>query len=128
MTIESTTRLHASDGSNSPLSLPQLLDRCMGNAAIAKMILNKFEEQLLGDIPKMQQQHLAGDASELAKTAHALKGAAGAVAASTLHDLSAEIEMMARESRLDAMATALATLRAEVDRCLEHLPAVRNSL
>jgi two-component system, sensor histidine kinase and response regulator len=128
MTTESTTRPGVSDGSNVPLSLPQLLDRCMGNAAVAKMILNKFEEQLLGDISKMQQQHSAGDASQLAKTAHALKGAAGAVAASALHDLSAEIEKMARENRLDTMATALSTLSSEVDRCLKHLPAVRNSL
>lgn len=115
-------------GSAPPFAMPELLDRCMGNAAIAVLILDKFEKQLHSDIVQIQQQVSAGDSAELARTAHALKGAAGAVAAAALHDLAAELETSARQNRLDAIAPGLAFLRAEVDRCLSHIPIAREAL
>ena len=108
-----------------PLSLSELSDRCMGSAAVATLVLDKFDEQLTADVETIQECLAAGDAQQIARVAHALKGAAGAVAASVLRDLAAEIESLARKEEIESITRELALLRSEVDRCLAYLPAAR---
>lgn len=128
MNSNSPTDKRVSNDPKSPFAVSELLDRCMGSATVAAMVLDKFENQLENDIAQMQKQHSEGDPAQLARTAHALKGAAGAVAASALHDLAAQLESMARENRIDTISKGIASIRDEVDRCLEHLPAARRAL
>src|SRR5437870_639161 len=111
-----------------PLSLHELTDRCMGDAALASLVLEKFEAQLNADLREIQQRLADGDAAQIARTAHALKGAAGAAAAPVLRDIAARVEMLAREVGLTGIAEELSSLRAEVDRCLEYLPRARATL
>jgi len=108
-----------------PLLLAELSERCMGNTAIATLLLEKFETQLRSNLLVIKERAEAGDAAEVARTAHALKGAAGAVAASALRTLAAEAESQARQEHLDALTSTLSALRAEVERCLAYLPAAR---
>ncbi len=111
-----------------PLVLAELSERCMGNTAIATLLLVKFEAQLRSDLLVIEQRAAAGDAAEVGRTAHALKGAAGAVAASALRTLAGEVESQARQEHLDAVTGTLSALRAEVERCLAYLPAAREKL
>ena len=111
-----------------PFALAELSERCMGNAAVATLLLDKFESQLRGDIREIEQRLAARDAPQIASTAHALKGAAGAVAAPALRDLAAEIEALARQGKLESIAQDLSALRTEVERCLGYLPAARTTL
>ncbi len=116
------------DATNQPLHVAELSGRCMGNAQMASMLLDKFEKQLNADVGVMQGQLASGDCAQLAKTVHALKGAAGAVAATGVHTLAAQLEGLAREQRLEEAAASLKRLRAEVDRCLAYLPRAREHL
>jgi len=114
--------------SPAPMAIDELTARCMGNTAIATLLLQKFEQQLRVDIVEIEQCVAAGDASKVAHTAHTLKGAAGTVAASALRDIAAEIESHSRQQQLDAVTLLLADLRAEVDRCLAYIPAGRSAV
>ncbi len=111
-----------------PLLLGDLFERCMGNAAIATFVLDKFEKQLTTDIRDIEERLVARDAGHIARTAHALKGAAGATAATVLQNLAARIEGLARDEQLEPIAKELSGLRAEVERCLGYLPTARGAL
>ena len=111
-----------------PLSLTELFERCMGNAAIATLVLDKFEKQLTRDVLDIEERLVARDAGQIARTAHALKGSAGAAAATALQSLAATVEGLARQDQLDSIAHELAALRAEVDRCVGYLPTARAAL
>jgi HPt (histidine-containing phosphotransfer) domain-containing protein len=100
----------------------------MGDAAIAILLLDKFEKQLHTDILEIERQVAAGSAGEIARTAHSLKGAAGALASQPLRDCAARLEALARDNHLDSIARELSSLRAEVDRYLAYLPTTREEL
>jgi HPt (histidine-containing phosphotransfer) domain-containing protein len=111
-----------------PFALSELLERCMGNPQIACLLLDKFAQQMRGDLEAIERQLAAGDGAQIARTAHALKGAAGAVAAGSLHDTAAALESWARGNELDRIRAGLEALRQDVARCLQGLPAARQSL
>ncbi len=111
-----------------PFALAELSERCMGNAAVATLVLDKFEKQLTADIREIQERLAAQDTGQIARTAHALKGAAGAVAAQALRELAAKVEILARQDQLDSIAQEMSSLRSEVERCLDHLPTARRAL
>lgn len=105
-----------------------LLERCMGNASIASIIIDKFEKQLHADVNRLKSLCAEGDVGQVAHTAHALKGAAGATGARAVYTLAGQVERAAREHRLDTVAADLAALCHEIDLCLRHLPLVRERL
>lgn len=111
-----------------PLAIADFLERCMGNAAVAALVLDKLETQLRADIREIEERCGAQDAGQIARIAHALKGSAGAAAATTLHALAASVEGMARQDQLDAIAQEISGLRIEVERCLGYLPTARRVL
>ena len=111
-----------------PLSVDELFQRCMGNVAVATLLLEKFEKQVKEDLREIEHRLAAMDAGQVARTAHTLKGAAGAVAAASLRERAAKVEVLARENRLDAIAGELSALRTEVERCLSCLPVARGAL
>lgn len=111
---------------DSPISLPALFEGCMGDHSIVLLLLDKFEAQLNRDVPELVRFAEAGDTAGVTHLTHALKGAAGMMAASRLHQAAAEIESSARSNDLVTIMAELGGLRAEVDRCLQQLPAVRN--
>ena len=111
-----------------PLILEEFSERCMGNPAIATVLLEKFEAQLHLDLEEMGQGLASGDGDRIACAAHALKGAAAAVAATAVRRAAAEVETLARDNRLDQLTTALPTLRSEIDRCVAYIPSARSAL
>jgi HPt (histidine-containing phosphotransfer) domain-containing protein len=128
MTDPTTNSAAAAAVGGDPVRVSELTTRCMGNPAIAALLLDKFEKQLNADAKTIDAQLAARDAQQLAKTVHSLKGAAGAVAAPRLHELSASLELLAREDRLDAAVQSVAALKTEIDRCLAYLPQARASV
>ena len=114
--------------SATPIDTPKLLENCMGNAALVGMLFDKFEKQARENLIQISGHLAAGDASQTAKTSHALKGAAGALSASGVQEVAARIEHAARAGALDTVSAAIAELQREVDRCLAYLPTARTSL
>lgn len=105
-----------------PIDTPTLMENCMGNAALIGMLFTKFEAQARGDLVAIAEGIRGGDAGATCKTAHALKGAAGALAARGVQAVAARIESAARAGELAEAAACIEALQLEVDRCLAFLP------
>lgn len=120
--------MNASPSETPPLATSELIDRCMGNAAIARLMLEKFEKQLLEDLGKIEQLLADKDQAQTARVAHALKGAAGAVAAGALHEATAAFEALVKQGQLDLAAQAFPRVRSEGQRCAAYLPQARAAL
>jgi HPt (histidine-containing phosphotransfer) domain-containing protein len=130
MTMNTEPPLNSPDSrvpESAPIVVAELSERCMGNALIAAMVLEKFEAQLRSDVPELEQRLRDGRADQFARIAHALK-AAGAAAAKAVYGLAARVEQTARESRLGSIATELDALKGEIARCLAYLPEARAAL
>jgi Amt family ammonium transporter len=121
----------AADAPSDPAHLPPIdrdamVARCMGNLEFAESLLADFA----GDLPDRVAQILRsvddGDATAAAEAAHALKGAAGILAAEPLRALAARIEATGKAGHLDEIASLTEELRAEAQRCLEFIPGLRN--
>lgn len=113
---------------DAPLLVDELQNRCMNNAAVAALVLDKFEQQVKRDIRALEHSLETQNLDELVRITHALKGAAGAVAATSLRDLADAMEARARHGDVRSLAEDLAALRRECDRCIEALPALRSAL
>jgi len=111
--------------STAPLDVQALLDRCMRDVSVIIAVLERFEAQASDDLQRLTACIDERDARSTANIAHALKGAAGTISASTLCNVAAELEQMASAGDLDDAAARLGQLRFEVKRCLEYLPQAR---
>lgn len=111
-----------------PLKIEELSERCMGSTKVALLVLDKFAAQLAADLPALERHLAARSGPEVAGVAHALKGAAGAVAAGQLRDVAAAMETLARRSEFATLTSELSALQREVDRCLRFIPSARQLL
>lgn len=114
--------------SDPPIDAAKLLEQCMGNVALVTMLFDKFETQARDDLARLAQALAARDAGTTARISHSLKGAAGALTARALHAAAADVELAAREDRLDAASQVLHALSSQVDRCLAYLAVARTDL
>jgi HPt (histidine-containing phosphotransfer) domain-containing protein len=108
-----------------PILLGELIDRCMGSVEVVNLLLGKFEALLPNEVRKIETMCAAADLEGIAATAHALKGAAGAMAAKKIQSIAGDLLALARERRIDGIAALLPLIRAEADRCLAYLPEAR---
>jgi HPt (histidine-containing phosphotransfer) domain-containing protein len=90
-------------------------------------VLERFAAQLIADRQAICAAVSAADVSAVARTAHRLKGAAGAVAADRLHALAAVLESHAKNGQLQAVALELESLIDEIERCAAYLPVARRA-
>jgi signal transduction histidine kinase/CheY-like chemotaxis protein len=111
-----------------PLDARRLLENCTGNADLAMKVLDKFHAQVNRALEQIAQCVAERDGQRLARAAHAMKGAAGAVSAESLRQAVARMEEIGRSDALDAAEECFARLRDEVARCLAFLPRVREEL
>jgi Amt family ammonium transporter len=111
-----------------PIDHDTLIARCMGNLQFAESLLTDFA----GDLPDRVDQILRSvrqrDAAATADAAHALKGAAGIIAAEPVRALAAKIEAMGKVGRLDEIASLADELRDAAEHCLGFIPEVRKSV
>lgn len=110
------------------ICISELMERCMGSAAVAQLLLNKLEQQLRMDAEALAAQCAVCNVDQVSRIAHGLKGAAGAVAAAPLREAAAALEQRARHNQLGNAAEELHSLQTEIDRCLQQLPTVRASI
>jgi HPt (histidine-containing phosphotransfer) domain-containing protein len=113
---------------DAPINVDGLFEQCMKDAEIVSIVLEKFERQLEADLQSLSATVQAGDSAAIARTAHGLKGAAGAVAATSLHAMSSALELLAKSGNLEAAAATLEGLRKEIARCAAYLPVARQNI
>lgn len=129
--VESTTETPEPDSAVSvdlPFDTSELAERCLGDIEFAQKLLQTFERTGKERVDVITSQSAAGDAHAVGEAAHALKGAAGIVAAKSVHKLAAEVEMAGKAGQLDDVLDTITTLQAEVDRCLGYLKDDQDAL
>jgi Amt family ammonium transporter len=108
-----------------PINRDVLVARCMGNLQFAESLLTDFA----GDLPDRVDQILRSahdrDGAAAAKAAHALKGAAGIIAAEPVRAMAAKIEALGKAGSLDEIASLADELRNAAQQCLRFIPEVR---
>lgn len=109
-----------------PIDVHQMLERCMGSRKIGLLLLEKFETQLRLDLTRTSGSAGPLDVDTLRRMAHALKGAAGAIAAKPLVDAATLIEKGATCLSPASLAEAIAALHCELVRALDYLPIARS--
>ncbi len=108
-----------------PFELEELLARCVGNLELVERVLKKFATHFADDLERLERHLQVGDADELARVAHTMKGASANVAAPGLREQTARIEELARGRQLDQISSRLTLLRNEWSRFSSSLSAVK---
>ncbi|MCG8450089.1 MAG: response regulator, partial [Pirellulales bacterium] len=111
-----------------PIDAASLLSRCLGNVEFANALLDELESSGKERVEEIRQRSEQQDPVALAKAAHALKGAAGILCAEAVRKIAAEIEQSGRSAELQDIETQLDDLAAEMERCLNHVPQLRQDL
>jgi Amt family ammonium transporter len=116
-----------------PLDVSSLLRRCRGKTALAQTLLEKFQEQISGQLEEMRQTIAQKDLAALAKVAHAVKGAAANLSAEPLRQTAFELEQWGSGSppnsdaaqideQVSVLNEFLRRLEEEVKQLLEFAP------
>lgn len=93
---------------NNPIDCDELLERCMGNSALVRRILQKFLNQVGVDVNSLVSAIGRQDVTEAIRIAHKVRGTSLSVSAIEMARLAHAIEMLA-ESASTADLFALAT-------------------
>jgi HPt (histidine-containing phosphotransfer) domain-containing protein len=106
-----------------------LLERCMGDAGAAVMLLGMFRDRL----PSILVQIRSGladlsDVPTLTRMVHTLKGNAGNLAAQRLYHAAHRLEQALKEQRFADTACHLAAIEREAASLLKQIPVVVDSL
>ena len=107
-----------------PVELEELLARCVGKMDFVQRVLDRFMACFGEDIDRLERHFQFQQPEELARVAHAMKGAAGSVAAHGLEEHVAGIEQMARTRQLQDFSSRLVQLREEWSRVSESVSAI----
>jgi Amt family ammonium transporter len=108
-----------------PIDVAALFARCMGNMEFAASLLDEMQSSGADLVEGIARLVAAQDAAGAAEAAHALKGAAGIVAAEPLRSLAADIEAAGKSGDLESVASLVEGLRREMQRCLAVVPKIR---
>lgn len=110
------------------MDVKYLLGQLNGNLMVAEMVVDEFVKQTPIDIANIEKYIAASELDAAGKVAHSLKGSSGVCGASQLKDLAAELEINCRNNESDNAGSAFQKLKAEVARCLDFIPTLREGL
>jgi HPt (histidine-containing phosphotransfer) domain-containing protein len=122
---EMTEHIHISqDDPSAREELPvfdrsDLLLRMMDNEELVKVVLDAFMADASSLIQDIEQAETGNDAEALTMAAHSLKGAAANISALRLSDLSAKIEMAARDNDLATAGKLVPLVRSSFEKLKE---------
>jgi HPt (histidine-containing phosphotransfer) domain-containing protein len=104
----------------SGIAFDELLERCLGNLALAERILTSFEQRVEPDLMEIEAALDAGDAARAARLAHQLRGSAANASAGAIESLCGELEKFAEHQDLVAAQRCLVRLDDQWRRLREH--------
>ena len=111
-----------------PFKIETLLEQCGGNKAVGEMILDEFLTQVATDTQEMADCLASGNIVQSGKVGHRLKGTAGVLGATKLHELCFILEMAGKEENAEKANTVFPDLKIEADRCAAAVPEARSRL
>jgi signal transduction histidine kinase/CheY-like chemotaxis protein/HPt (histidine-containing phosphotransfer) domain-containing protein len=98
------------------LDYDELVERCLHDDVLARRLLRKFEAGVDGELTKIEQALLDGDAPRAAELAHAVKGSAANIASESVRGLAGQLESLGRSGDVAEAGDCLASLQDEIDR------------
>jgi HPt (histidine-containing phosphotransfer) domain-containing protein len=113
------------------LDLAKLLERCMGDLALAAKLLKRFHERLPKTILEIDRTLEYEDYDQAQKRVHALKGEAASLAAYCLQQAAVELETCLRSDQRQNeqdVAHAAAALREAAEQCGQLIPPALDEL
>ncbi len=111
-----------------PVDLPALLRRCLGDRKMCCELLTMVDRRLPDLLDAVRTSLDACDATALATTAHALKGVAANISASSLTELARHLETGISEGDLSSTAQVFPSLKHETARLLGALPRLKSEI
>ncbi|KUJ85701.1 hypothetical protein AVO45_01560 [Ruegeria marisrubri] len=113
----------AEDAAADPVNWREALDR-LGDEGL----LREMAEMFLAELPKMvdaiETARQSGDAQELRRAAHTLKGSANVVGAFPAAQAALRLENLGRDGKLDEIPPAQRDLEEELNRCTAVLETI----
>ncbi len=100
------------------LDLDGLQRRCMGNIELVQRVLSAFQQRLPEELQALDEVLEVGDAKQVARVAHRIKGASANVSAEGLRQVAAEIEEPSHSERVSEIPSRVERLRDEWERYL----------
>jgi signal transduction histidine kinase/AmiR/NasT family two-component response regulator/HPt (histidine-containing phosphotransfer) domain-containing protein len=109
--------------SSGPSAVDQerLLDRCLGDWTLLSRLAEKFESRSQKTWDQLHAGIVAGDAPEVARLAHAMKGAAANLSANRVAQLAEQIESLGQVADLGSAERVLSQLKQELAICHSEL-------
>jgi HPt (histidine-containing phosphotransfer) domain-containing protein len=91
----------------------------MGNIDLVQRVLDKFQQRLPEDLAELEQAFEHGNAEQVARTAHRLKGSSATMSAGGLTSAAADVEDASRHGRMAEVPVGIARLRDECRKLAE---------
>ncbi len=113
---------HGGDDSSQPLRWDVLRERCQGDVAFCRELLQIFARRAEEQLRAIEEAVATGNAVLLTRKAHTTKSVAATLAAYPICRCAAELEQLGRRKDLAAAPAILPRLRHEVRRCLQYIP------
>ncbi len=117
---ESSTGCDTDTEQKSPVNKEEVVRRFGNNPDLVAKVMTHFKNQLLNDIPKLQDALTQSDLHRLFELAHALKGAAAAVGATRIREIAADLEMTGKKQHAAELQPKFEELLQARDECLAH--------
>jgi two-component system, sensor histidine kinase and response regulator len=110
------------------IDINALMDRCMGDAELAREALDVFAKRSAQDLEALHKAVAAAQHGQTMHLAHGLKGAARHLGAEKLGSIAGRIEKFGNASDQAATEKCFEELKTEIQRCLEFIPHVLGDL
>lgn len=91
----------------------KLLESCMGQPVFAMSLLQEFAETADGCLADFEIHSVRGDRQAVYESAHTLRGVAGIIGATALHEMSIDLEIACRTPEAE-LASVLRSLYSEI--------------
>ncbi len=106
-------------GPYSAFDMEKLLKQWGNDKSFVQQLIKKFCARVPEDLQRLREASETGDAAEVQRLAHGLKGGAGYVAAEQVGQLAAQLEAKARSNDLSDAKACIMELNAELQKCVE---------
>jgi HPt (histidine-containing phosphotransfer) domain-containing protein len=104
-------------------TLDELLESTGGDRSFLADLIETYLVDAPGQIAELRRALQAGSTEDVARAAHALKGASGSLGAKRLFEEARALELSAREGRLEESEERIETIAREFERVAAALRA-----
>jgi HPt (histidine-containing phosphotransfer) domain-containing protein len=108
--------------------LEALKARCLNNMSLVERVLTKFAGQVDADLAALEEAVAAGNAPDVAKLSHRIKGMTASIEARSMCENAARCERTALAAAVDELPNLLNELRQDRDRLFAAISSCHKSI